>query len=56
LIKRLWSQALSGLRAPDILLTRLLVDYLPLTRLTPHYSESTSFNFLLIPFLPTLEN
>jgi hypothetical protein len=44
---------LSGLRAPDILLTRLLADYLTLTRLTPYYSESTIFNFILIPILPT---
>jgi hypothetical protein len=35
-----WSQALSGLRAPDISLTRLLVNTLTSTRLTPYYSES----------------
>jgi hypothetical protein len=44
---------LSGLRAPGISLARLLVDYLTLTCLTPYYSESTMFNFLLIPILPT---
>jgi hypothetical protein len=44
---------LSGLRAPDISLTRLFADYLTSTRLTPYYSESTIFNFLLIPILPT---
>jgi hypothetical protein len=42
---------LSGLRAPDISLTRLLADYSTSTRLTPSYSESTLFNFLLIPCL-----
>jgi hypothetical protein len=44
---------LSGLRAPDISLTRLLADYLTSTRLTPYYSESIIFNFLLIPILLT---
>jgi hypothetical protein len=48
------SQALSGLRAPDISLTRLLVDYSSTLHLTPHYSESIIFNFLLIPILLTV--
>jgi hypothetical protein len=39
-----------GLR--DISLTRLLVDYSSTTHLTPHYSESTMFNFLLFSILP----
>jgi hypothetical protein len=51
-----WSQALSGLRVPDISLTRLLADYLTSTRLTPYYSESILFNFLLIPILSTVTN
>jgi hypothetical protein len=36
------------------LLTRLLADYSTSTRSTPYYSESTIFNFLLIPILPTV--